>query len=68
MKKIIAICSFVLVGVLLSLTACNQTNSNNTTSRDLDGSETAGANVKTGVKPQPDSEVAVIETSARGGT
>ena len=56
-----------LVGLIFfSFTACNQTNSNTTTSRDLDGNETAGANVKTGVKPQPDSEVAVIETADYG--
>ncbi len=52
--------------MVFSFTACNQTNSNTTTSRDLDGNETAGANVKTGVKPQPDSEVAVIETADYG--
>lgn len=52
--------------IFFSFSACNQTNSNNTSSRDLDGNETAGANVKTGVKPQPDSEVAVIETADYG--
>src|SRR5207253_9010581 len=48
---------------LLSIffTACNHSNSNNPTS-----SETAGANLKTGVKPQPDSQVALIETADYG--
>lgn len=48
----------------LSFTACNQSNVN-TTSKDSDA-DTAGAKVKAGVKPQPDSEVAVIETQDYG--
>ena len=54
----------VLILGFLSLAACNQSNSN-TTSKDAD-TETAGAKVKSGVKPQPDSEVAVIETADYG--
>jgi cyclophilin family peptidyl-prolyl cis-trans isomerase len=49
--------------LLLSFTACNQSNSNTTSKTDT---ETAGAKVKSGVKPQPDSEVAVIETADYG--
>ncbi len=57
--------AFIFISsALLLLTACNQTNSN-TTSKDA-GAETAGAKVKSGVKPQPDSEVAVIETADYG--
>jgi cyclophilin family peptidyl-prolyl cis-trans isomerase len=56
----------VLVGLLfLSFTACNQSNSN-TTSKDFDTDESAGAKVKTGAQPQPDSQVAVIETADYG--
>ena len=52
----------VFIGLLLlSSTACKQTNSNNTA-----GNETGGANVKTGVKPTPDAQVAVIETADYG--
>jgi len=54
-----------LMFLFLSFAACNQKNSN-TTSKDFDGDETAGANVKTGVKPAPDSQVAVIETADYG--
>jgi cyclophilin family peptidyl-prolyl cis-trans isomerase len=56
----------VLIGLLfLSFTACNQSNSN-TTSKDFDTDESAGAKVKTGIQPQPDSQVAVIETADYG--
>ena len=56
-----------LIGlVMVSLTACNQTNPNTTTSKDLDGAAPAAGNVKTGVKPQPDLQVAVIETNDYG--
>jgi cyclophilin family peptidyl-prolyl cis-trans isomerase len=50
--------------LLLTFTACNQTNSN--TTGKATGPETAGAKVKSGVKPQPDSEVAVIDTTDYG--
>ena len=49
--------------MILSFTACNQ---NKTTSRDFDVDDTAKANVKTGVKPEADSQVAVIETADYG--
>lgn len=51
--------------IILSFSACNQTNSNSTSSEDFATNETAG-NVKTGVKPEPDSQVAVIETNDYG--
>ncbi len=55
----------ISVLLILSFTACNQSNSNTTTSKDSDANGTAG-NVKAGVKPQPDSQVAVIETADYG--
>lgn len=65
MKKTIAIGSLVLLAALLSLTACNQTNSNTATNNPANTGGTTG-NVKTAVKPVPDSEVAVIETADYG--
>jgi cyclophilin family peptidyl-prolyl cis-trans isomerase len=46
-----------------TLLGCNK---QTTTSKDFDGDETAKANVKTGVKPEPDAQVAVIETADYG--
>jgi cyclophilin family peptidyl-prolyl cis-trans isomerase len=51
----------ILLGV--SGTACNQTSNPNTTSN---GKPASAANVKTGVKPVADSQVAVIETADYG--
>jgi len=53
----------VLLTLILLLTACNQSK---TTSKDFDGDDTANANVKTGIKPEADSQVAVIETADYG--
>jgi len=55
----------VLACLIFSLAACNQKNTN-TTSKDFDGDTTGGTNVKTGAKPAPDSQVAVIETNDYG--
>jgi cyclophilin family peptidyl-prolyl cis-trans isomerase len=55
---------FLIALLVFIFTGCNQTNSN-TTSKDSDA-ETAGAKVKSGVKPQADSEVAVIDTADYG--
>ena len=56
--------ALLMLLVIVSFTACNQTNSNTTNSG---GEETAaGAKVKTNVKPQADTEVAVIETADYG--
>jgi len=63
-KKTIAICALVLAGILLSLSACNETNSN-TGAKPANTAATTG-NVKTSAKPEPDSEVAVIETADYG--
>jgi len=51
--------------VLLVFTACNQSNSN-TTPKNADTKGTTGSNVKTGAKPAPDAQVAVIETADYG--
>ncbi len=59
-KLIIIFCT-----VFLFFTGCNQSNSNTTTNKDVDTKETGG-NSKTGVKPQPDAEVAVIDTADYG--
>ena len=56
----------VLPFLILSFNSCNEKNANAPASRDLDGKETAAGNVKTGVKPQPDSQVVVIETADYG--
>jgi len=64
-KKTIAICSLVLAGILLTLTACNDTNSNTAANKPANTNGTTG-NVKTSAKPEPDSQVAVIETADYG--
>ena len=56
----------LLTFLLFSLAACNQTNSNTTTSKDFDGNPPPAGNVKTGVKPVADSQVTVIETADYG--
>ena len=65
MKKLRTIISILLALLLLSFTACNQTNSNTATNNSPTGG-TATGNVKTGVKPAPDSQCAVIETADYG--
>jgi cyclophilin family peptidyl-prolyl cis-trans isomerase len=64
-KKIIAICSLVLVAALLSLTACNQTNPNTAANKPANTGGTT-SNVKTAVKPEPDSQAAVFDTADYG--
>ena len=56
--------SFVLTFFILSFTACNQSNSN-TTNKPANAGTTTG-NVKAGIKPAPDAQVAVIETADYG--
>ena len=50
--------------LFLFLTACNDNNSNNTSN--TNAGEPKTANVKTGVKPEPDAQAAVIETADYG--
>jgi cyclophilin family peptidyl-prolyl cis-trans isomerase len=65
-KRSETILLIALTFFILSLSACNQTNSNTTTNKDSNGTEPAAGNARTGVKPQPDSQVAVIETADYG--
>jgi len=51
--------------IALSLAGCDSSNKN-TTSKDFDGDPASKAPVKTGVKPEPDAQVAVIETADYG--
>jgi len=53
-----------VIAFLLCLGGCNQKGAN--TAKDSKASESAEANVKTGIKPAPDSQVAVIETADYG--
>jgi cyclophilin family peptidyl-prolyl cis-trans isomerase len=55
-----------LLFLIFSFSACNEKNSNTANSNNPNSKETAGANPKTGVKPQADSDVAVIETTDYG--
>ncbi len=57
--------SILIVLLLFFFSACNQNNSN-TSTKDSDTGGGSAGNVKTGVKPQPDSQVAVIETADYG--
>ncbi len=64
MKKLIA-AIFLLTVVVF--TSCNQSNSNNTPNKTTGpGLASENGNVKTGVKPQADAQVAVIETADYG--
>ena len=55
----------VLVFLILSFSACNEKNSN-TPSTNSNANAAKDSNVKTGLKPQPDDQVAVIETADYG--
>ena len=63
MKKTIAI-FMCLLPALLAI-GCNQTNSNAPAEKPANSSSTTGE-VKSGIKPTPDSQVAVIETADYG--
>ena len=65
MKRLTLTPLVLLMLLILSFTACNQ-NQTNTANKEPRADGTAGANVKTGVKPQPDSQVAVFETGDYG--
>ena len=65
MKRLTLTPLVLLMLLILSFTACNQ-NQTNTANKEPGAAETAGGNVKTGVKPQPDSQVAVFETGDYG--
>ena len=54
----------LLTFLILSLTACNEKGSN--TAGNSNANDANGSNVKAGIKPQPDAQVAVIETAEYG--
>ncbi len=54
-----------LTFLILSFSACNEKDSN-TASKDANANAAKDANVKAGVKPQPDTQVAVFETADYG--
>lgn len=60
MKLLIA-----LVLLALSFSACNE-KSSNTTNKNANANAAKDSNVKAGIKPQPDEQVAVIETADYG--
>ncbi|HVS81298.1 MAG TPA: peptidylprolyl isomerase [Pyrinomonadaceae bacterium] len=64
MKKLRTRLLIPLTLLFLFLTACNEKDSNTTSN--TNAGETKTGNVKTGVKPEPDSQVAVIETADYG--
>ena len=64
MRISIAKVTFAAVFLVVALTACNETSPNANKAANVGESNTG--NVKTGVKPQPDSQVAVIETGDYG--
>ena len=61
MKRPLIKALILLTFLTLSFTACNDKNAN-TSSKDSNVNAAKESNVKAGVKPQPDAEVAVIET------
>ena len=63
MKRYAGIILVVMVGALVLFAGCNQKGANTNSSAEASES---GANVKTGVKPAPDSQVAVIDTADYG--
>jgi cyclophilin family peptidyl-prolyl cis-trans isomerase len=66
LKKLTTIITILLALLTLSFTACNQSNSNAPANKTSEPGTTGAGNVKTGVKPQPDAQVAVIETADYG--
>lgn len=62
--SLFSIC-LLAVFLLISFSACNRDNPN-TTSKDFDGDPASNAPVKTGVKPEADAQVAVVETADYG--
>jgi cyclophilin family peptidyl-prolyl cis-trans isomerase len=63
LKTIPAILSLLLV---LAFAACNESNSNAPANKPAETKANAPGNVKTGVKPEADAQVAVIETTEYG--
>jgi cyclophilin family peptidyl-prolyl cis-trans isomerase len=55
-----------LTFLILSFSACNESNSNTTANKEPDAKAPATGNLKTGIKPEPDQQVVVIETNDYG--
>ena len=66
MKKLTTTISILLALLILSFSACNPSTSNTTTPKNSETKGTTGGNLKTGIKPAPDAQVAVIETADYG--
>jgi len=64
-KRSVTKALLLLTFLSLSFTACNDKNAN-TNSKEANANAAKESNVKAGVKPQPDPEVAVIETADYG--
>lgn len=64
MKRPQARLSIALIILILSFSACDDKNAN--TSKDANANANTAGNVKSAVKPQPDAQVAVIETADYG--
>jgi len=65
-KKLTTILSILGALLIFSFSACNQSNSNTTTTNKPASNGTTAGNLKTGIKPAPDAQVAVIETADYG--
>ena len=65
MKRSVTGLLITLMFLVFSFSACNE-KSTNTGSKDANASAAKESSAKTGVKPQPDAEVAVIETADYG--
>ena len=66
MKNLTTTKSILLALLILSFSACNQSTSNTAVPNNSNAKGTTGGNLKTGVKPAPDAQVAVIETADYG--
>ncbi|HYX27447.1 MAG TPA: peptidylprolyl isomerase, partial [Pyrinomonadaceae bacterium] len=65
MKRSTTIISILSALLFLSLSACNQSNSNTPANKPANTAAT-NSNAKTGIKPEADSQVAVIDTADYG--
>jgi len=58
--------SIALMFLILSFSACNDKSSNTTTGTNANGKDSTAGSVKSAARPQPDAQVAVIETADYG--
>ncbi|MFN2578557.1 MAG: peptidylprolyl isomerase [Pyrinomonadaceae bacterium] len=66
MKKLTTNMSILLALLIVSFSACNQSNSNTTNTSASGASGTTAGAARSGVKPAPDAQAAVIETADYG--